>query len=322
MTTSFAKDYSMAQGALRGRDPARDDGYLVSMPTPPDEQWTALSRRNARSVQTTIGWIFWDPGAVRRYQERGLVAGLGYIAARCAPFASAGADAVVAAFGSIAESAIHYVFDLLDGPEAFLEVWRDRNEAVHEGLELYAPAIVPALEEFGPLLWDVATGLPLVGRPFAASHLALALPEDPVLSGWHAVNFLREWRGDTHWALVAASGLTGGEASVLHNAWLGYEGDWLSLSRGNPSEQIDLAWQGLEAKGLAEQRGVNDAGLALRQRLEDETDRLGALPWQLLGRERSVEFAQRFEPPCVALLARVDETAGVNYQPASRIRQR
>ncbi|MGA2432876.1 MAG: hypothetical protein ABSG09_05380, partial [Acidimicrobiales bacterium] len=273
-----------------------------------------------RSVQTTIGWIFWDPGAVRRFQARGLLPGLGYIAARCAPLAGAGADAAVAALGSISEAAIRHVFELLEGPEAFLEVWAERNEAVREGLERYAPALVPALEEFGPRLWDVAARLPLVARPFAASHLSLTLPDDPTLAGWHAVNFLREWRGDTHWALVAAHGLTGFEASVLHNAWLGYEGDWLSRSRGNTHEQIDDAWRGLNDKGLAEDRTVNVTGLALRQRLEDETDRLSALPWQLLGLQWSLEFAEQFEPPCVALLARVDETAGVNYQPASRLR--
>jgi len=49
------------------------------------------------------------------------------------------------------------------------------------------------------------------------------------------------------------------------------------------------------------------------------TDRLTTLPWQLLGEERSNRFAERFEPPCEALLARVDVTAGTNYQPASRI---
>ena len=30
--------------------------------------WVAITKRNARSVQTTIGWIFWDPGAVARYE--------------------------------------------------------------------------------------------------------------------------------------------------------------------------------------------------------------------------------------------------------------
>ena len=31
--------------------------------------WVEITRRNARSVQTTIGWIFWDPGAVARYER-------------------------------------------------------------------------------------------------------------------------------------------------------------------------------------------------------------------------------------------------------------
>jgi len=34
--------------------------------------WFEITRRNARSVQTTIGWIFWDPGAIARYAELGL----------------------------------------------------------------------------------------------------------------------------------------------------------------------------------------------------------------------------------------------------------
>ena len=80
----------------------------------------------------------------------------------------------------------------------------------------------------------------------------------------------------------------------------------------------------LVRKGLAELdadgRGrVTSEGLALRARIEDDTDRLTTLPWELLGEERSIWFAERFEPPCEALLARVDATAGTNYQPASRL---
>jgi hypothetical protein len=36
---------------------------------------------------------------------------------------------------------------------------------------------------------------------------------------------------------------------------------------------------------------------------------------------RSTPFAERLEPACEKLLARVDETAGPNYQAASRIRE-
>jgi len=284
------------------------------------DAWIEITTRNARSVQTTIGWIFWDPGAVRRYGSRGIPAGLGYIAARSAPFAGAGPDALSAALGSISNDAIRIIFQLLDTPERFMDLWRDRNEAVGEGLRSYAPEIVEPLLHFGPLLWPVIEKLPLVGRPFCASHLALDIPRDPVLSAWHAINFLREWRGDTHWDIVAALGLSGGEASILHNEWLGYEDDWLSLSRGNTPTEIDEAWRSLESKDLARSRHVTPAGLALRQQLEDETNRLTVLPWMLLGRTASLDFADAFEPSCVKLLKRVDETAGTNFQPASRIR--
>ena len=285
--------------------------------------WTAVAERNARSVQTTVGWIFWDPGAVARYEALGLPEGfagpLGYIAARAAPLAPAGPAAVTAAFGSISPPGIAAVFDLLDA-DGFARVWAARDEAVLEGLAAHAPDVLGPLARFGPDLWAVVDALPLVGRVFFGAHLRMARPTDPVLSGWHAVNCLREWRGDTHWALVAAAGLTQAEASVLHNAWLGYEADWLARSRGTTPEALETGWRALEAKGLASGRDVLERGIALRQQLEDDTDRLTGLPWQLLGEARAEEFAADFEPPCELLLARVDATAGPNYQPASRIR--
>ena len=286
--------------------------------------WFEITRRNARSVQTTVGWIFWDPGAVERYAAAGLppdFAGpLGYIAGRCAPLAGAGPEAVIAAFGSISPIGIRAVFDLLDGPERFAHLWSLRDEAVAEGLRTHAPAIVEPLVELGPDLWSTVEQLPLIGRVFFGAHLAMPRPDDPLLSGWHAVNCLREWRGDTHWALVVAQGLTHAEASILHNAWLGYEADWLATSRGTSPEDLATGWDALEARGLADDRVVRPEGIALRQQIEDDTDRLTTLPWELLGRARAIELAERFEPPCEALLARVDETAGPNYQPASRIR--
>jgi len=286
--------------------------------------WHAITRRNARSVQTTVGWIFWDPGAVRRYAALGLPEGLagplGYMAARGAPLAAAGPDAMIAAFGSISPAAIRGVFALLDSPERFAQMWEARDEAVVAGLRDHAPDIIEPLSEFGPALWDVVTRLPLVGRTFFGAHLAMPRPSDPLLSGWHAVNCLREWRGDTHWAIVVAAGLTHAEASILHNAWLGYEPDWLPRSRGTSDSDLDDGWERLNRRGLAAGRVATEAAVTLRQRIEDDTDRLTTLPWELLGEEKSRRFAELFEPPCALLLNRVDVTAGPNYQPASRLR--
>jgi len=286
--------------------------------------WFEITRRIARSVQTTVGWIFWDPGAIDRYRAAGLpeeVAGpLGYMAARAAPLASAGPDAVIAAFGSISPIGIRVAFELLDGPEGFATMWHARDEAVVEGLRAHAPDIVEPLVELGPDLWAVVDRLPLVGRVFFGAHLAMPRPADPLLSGWHAVNCLREWRGDTHWAITVAEGLDHAEASILHNAWLGYEPDWLPISRGTSPADLDAGWASLEARDLARDRAVRPEGIARRERIEDTTDRLTTTPWMLLGEPRSIELASRLEPPCERLLARVDETAGPNYQPASRVR--
>ena len=191
-----------------------------------------------------------------------------------------------------------------------------------EGLAEHAPAIQEPLARLGPLLWPVVEQLPTVGRVLFAAHLRMPRPTDPVLSGWHAVNCVREWRGDTHWAVVAAAGLTGVEASIIHNAWLGYERDWLATSRGTDPVDLAAAWSSLEAKGLVADGEVTAEGVALRQRIEDDTDRLTTLPWQLLDRTESIRFAEDFEPPCETLLARVDVTAGPNYQPGSRVRDR
>jgi hypothetical protein len=285
-----------------------------------EHDWAATTTRNARAVQTTIGWIFWDPGAVARFDALGLPGPLGYIAARCAPLAPAGPEAVIAAFGSISPAGIRWAFDLVAASTTFDDVWRARDEAVLAGLTEHAPAILEPLERLGPRLWPIVEQLPMVGRVFAAAHLRMPRASDPVLSGWHAVNCLREWRGDTHWALVAAAGLDGVEASIVHNAWLGYEPDWLPTSRGTDPADLAAGWASLEGKGLAIAGTVTPEGVALRQRLEDDTDRLTTQPWERLGREASTRFATDFEPPCAALLARVDLTAGVNYQPASRIR--
>lgn len=282
--------------------------------------WTAITRRNARSVQTTIGWIYWDPGAVARLEAMGLPGGLGYIAGRCAPLGPAGPEAVVAAFGSISPLGIALALDAVAKHTSWEAVWAARDEAVLAGLAAHAPEIQEPLAALGPDLWPVIDRLPRLGRVFFGAHLRMGRPSDPVLSGWHAVNCIREWRGDTHWAVVAAAGLTGAEASILHNAWVGYEKDWMPRSRGSTEEQTEAGWVSLEQRGLVTDGEVNDTGIGLRQRIEDDTDRLTTTPWELLGEQASIRFAEEFESPCEGLLARVDVTAGPNYQPASRLR--
>jgi hypothetical protein len=284
-----------------------------------NQEWFELSRRISRSIQTTVGWIFWDPGAVSRFETLGLPGPLGYIASRSAPFAGAGYSALVAALGSISPMGIRFVVDFMP-PQEFVKYWDARNEAIREGLEEHAPEILDVLRESGPALETVVDQLPFAGRPFSASHLDVPRSSDPVMRGWHAINIIREWRGDTHWGLIAEHNLSGAEASTLHNAWLRYDNEWLSRSRGISDEAIRESFLSLERRGLATGGVVNQQGIAFRQHIEDETDRRCALPWQILGYEATQNLAELLEPPCELLLRRVDITAGERYQPASRIR--
>jgi hypothetical protein len=286
-----------------------------------DAGWLDATRRNARSVQTLVGWIFWDPGALARYEMLGVPGPFGYIASRCAPLAPAGPAAVIAAFGSISPAAIRHTFDLVADATTFAALWEARDAAVVEGLATYAPSVVESLADIGPVLWPVIDALPSVGRTFFAAHLDMARPTDPILSGWHAINCLREWRGDTHWALVAGEGLSGVEASILHNAWLGYESDWIPISRGTSAEDLDTGWSALTRRGLAVKRSVTPEGIALRQEIEDKTDTASEAVWRRLGEVVTLRFPEEFEAGCDLLLRRVDVTAGPNYQPASRIRR-
>ena len=63
-------------------------------------------------------------------------------------------------------------------------------------------------------------------------------------------------------------------------------------------------------QGTRRRRDGHAGGIALRQQLEDETDRLTTLPWRLLGEQKARAFAEELEPPCALLLARVDGDRG------------
>ena len=64
-----------------------------------------------------------------------------------------------------------------------------------------------------------------------------------------------------------------------------------------------------------------DQAEVLRRVLDHlEIARLAGIVGASYGGMVALAFAERFEPPCELLLARVDVTAGPNYQPASRVR--
>jgi hypothetical protein len=288
------------------------------------EHWTALAGRCAFESHRLVGWIYWDPTGIANYAALGVPDGAGYyIATRAAPLGAAGDGPVIAAFGSIHPDFIRMSLGLCRTHTTFAAAAAARDAAVVDGLRREVPEIVEGLAELARPLWEVADELPMGGRALFAAHRDWPRPDgDELLSAWLAVNCIREWRGDTHWAIQVADDLSGTASGILDGAWRDYDDDWLPRSRGSDDAAIEAAIVELEARGLATDGAVNDAGITHRQELEDRLDRIGSLPWRLLGEERSERLVEVIEPFAERLMARIDATAGPNWMPAGRSARR
>jgi len=154
-----------------------------------------------------------------------------------------------------------------------------------------------------------------------AAHRQWPRPDDALVSAGLALNCLREYRGDTHFAVLLAEDLSGVQAGLLHDAYLNYPGDWIPRSRGADDAALGEAMIDLERRGLARDGQVNDAGLALRTRIEARTDALTERTWRTLGEPGTTRLLDLVEPVGPRFLARVDETAGPDWMPAARERR-
>jgi hypothetical protein len=284
--------------------------------------WTALSARASFASHRLVGWIYWDPAAVEACAQLGLPEpGAYYVTSRCAPLAAAGHQAVAAAFFSISPAFIEYAMGLVAQRTTFEAIAQARDAAVVRGLREYVPEVCEGLAALAGPLWEVADALPLSGRVLFAAHRQQPRPADPLLSAWFAVNCLREWRGDTHFALLVAEDISATQAGLLHNALLNYPPDWIPRSRGSDDAALVAAYEDLESRGLASAGEVNEAGLLLRRQIEDRTDRLTQRAWRLLGQERTEQLLALVEPVGDRLVARIDATAGPEWMPAARERR-
>jgi len=284
--------------------------------------WRELSARASFASHRLIGWIYWDPIAVDGCAGLGLdVPGTYYIASRCAPLAPAGHQAVAAAYYSISPAFIEFAMALVEERTSYAAVTAVRDRAVGQGLRAYVPEVCDGLAALAGPLWEAADALPASGRVLFAAHRQQRRPDDPLLSAWLAVNCIREWRGDTHFAILAAEDVGATQAGLLHNAMLNYPPDWIPRSRGSDDAALGEAMAGLQARGLADGGRVNAAGLALRDAIEARTDRICERAWRHLGPDLTRAYLDLVEPVGDRLLARIDATAGPEWMPAARRRR-
>jgi hypothetical protein len=286
-----------------------------------DADLVSLAERLGLASHRLIGWIYWDPRAIELYAQLGIPNGFGYyVTSRAAPLLPAGPDVVSAAFYSIHQGFIAMSVAAALEHTTWQQIYDVRNQAVGEGLRTLVPEIVDDLGALVSTLWAGVDALPESGRVMFAAHRSAPRVDDPAVSAWLAVNCLREWRGDTHFAILVAEGINRVEAGILHDAHLNY-GGWIARSRGADDAAMTAAFESLQARGLADGDRVTQAGEELRQRVEHRTNEISARMWKTVGRETSERLLAVIEPVGERLLKRIDDTAGPNWMPAARTRR-
>ncbi|OBA72054.1 hypothetical protein A5641_08955 [Mycobacterium sp. 1554424.7] len=200
---------------------------------------------------------------------------MGYFAARSAPLGTVPRDVVTAIFYNFAPERVAKALPAaweVAGPDAAL---RARQESAVAALRRYGVEPDENVVVAAELAGKAARHAPLDGRPLFAANLSLPWPDEPLAALWHAATLLREQRGDGHVAVLAAAGVSGREANVLHAAAGRVERDYIARTR----DYDEVAWthheKRLAARGLLNDDGtVTAAGRELKDRIESSTDAL------------------------------------------------
>jgi hypothetical protein len=289
--------------------------------------WTALTARAGHAGHDLVGWLMWDPDTIARYEALGVPDGAGWLLAwRIAPLGDVSPAAAAAATYSVNSSVVEFVMGLHRGIAGTDAICAVRDESVIPGLEAVAPGLADQLAPLADDLWRGADAVHHGARPMFAALRAQPRPspDQPALSAWLAVNCLRELRGDNHWALCAAADLDDVEVGLLHSVMVDVDeyGDeeWIARSRGNDDHAVLGGWSRLEAKGLATDSAVNDAGRQFRLDLERRTNELTAPAWQAVGETTTRALCDAVDAHHDALLTRINATAGPRWMPAARQR--
>jgi hypothetical protein len=224
---------------------------------------------------------YFVPEALSAFTEAGLRGyWRGYFAGRAAPLGRARAGVVTASFYNFAPAfvgrAIPGVWDLIT-PEEAIAV---REAGATASLRRLLDGREAEAAKAADLLWRAAEDLDFAGRVLSAANSELPISADPLTRLWQAATLLREHRGDSHFAALAAAGIDGCEAVVLRSAKdTDISRDLMQPVRGWTDEQWGAAGSRLVERGwVGEDGAMTAAGRVVHDAVEAATDQAAALP--------------------------------------------
>lgn len=265
-----------------------------------------------RSIEAIHDIVYFAPEATQRYADLGLKGyWMGYFASRSAALGPADPQVVTALFHGFAPSRVARALPDAWSLASPTDILAARQDAATEVLTRVLEQVEGEVDvaRTADALQNLSTLLDLAGRPLAAAHRAAPVPTDPVGRLWHAATVLREYRGDSHVAVLTAAGLGGAEANAL-SAANGLVGMKQHEMRGWTDEEWIAAFGRLQQFGWVDGTEATETGRVARERIEDATDRSCSAGLDQEGTARAYALV-----PSLVPIARATEATGVMAYP-------
>jgi hypothetical protein len=229
---------------------------------------------------------------------------MGYFAARSAPLGPVPVEVVTAVFYNFAPAhvarALPSAWEFASPSDAL----RAREASAVAALRRCGVTNGDDVRTAGGLLAKAARSAALDGRPLYAANRALAWPDEPVATLWHAATLLREQRGDAHVAVLVSLGISGRDCNVLHSVADRVPRDFLVRSRRYDDDEWAACVGRLTARGVLDAAGsLTEAGVALKYHIEDTTDRLALAAFDVLDDDEVDTLFRTLTPITRAVIA-------------------
>ena len=289
----------------RARSPAPSPAPTASQAVDP-----LTARKTCRTLEPLHGMIYFAPEPAESYVRLGLRPEAGYFASRSAAMGAVGADTVIATFFNfhpdLVRAVIPSAWDVAS-PSVVLAARLDAADAALRRM-LGDRVGSPDMERAASLARTAAQRAAerYEGRPLFAAHAGLPWPDPPHLVLWHAQTLLREFRGDGHIAALVLHDLDPVGALGLHLATGDLPEGFLRGTRGWPDPEWEAGVDRLIGRGLVVRvqpsdthrasLALTDQGAALRQDIEDQTDRAAVYAYEALGEARCTDLRTLVRP--------------------------
>jgi hypothetical protein len=270
-----------------------------------------VPRQFWQGIEVIHDVVYFGPDIRDRFDAIGLKGWwMAYFAHRSAALGTPGPELVTALFYGFAPRLVH---------RALPDAWQraDRDEILATRLELARDRLRPALaadatphiEQLATELATIVDRLDFAGRALAAAHATVSPPDDPLGRLWWAATVLREYRGDSHVAVLVANELDGAMANALAVAD-GRAPANQREARGWTEEEWAAAYDRLCTRGWVGDDGwVTAAGRSAREEIEIQTDQASSSCFD----DQRQQLAVTTEPALVGFARAINSAGAVPF---------